>query len=102
MNVWLDDVRRAPKGWRRTTTVDETIALIRSGRAVELSLDYDLDYTDGKRKGVEVLHWLLNEVEQGRIRDYPVLHIHTANPRGGYVMAEMVRAIEATSYRYLK
>lgn len=95
MKVYLDDVRPAPPGWRRTTTVRETIRLIRSGRVREVSLDYDLDYTDPRHNGAEVLEWLAEAVGGSRPVPVPTLHVHTANPYGGFRMAELIRLIEA-------
>lgn len=31
MKVYLDDLRPTPEGWKRTYTVEETIALIEKG-----------------------------------------------------------------------
>jgi hypothetical protein len=55
--VWLDDVRPAPRGWRRARTPDEAINLLRTGRVTELSLDHDLGLiTEGREAtGYDVL-----------------------------------------------
>lgn len=94
MKIWLDDIRPAPRGWKRTKTVDDTIRLIARGDAREVSLDYDLDETDGRRKGVEVLEWISENVDSGRMLRVPVLHVHTANPYGGHLMAGWIQHIE--------
>jgi hypothetical protein len=88
MKLWLDDVRPAPPGWLRTTTVAQTIAAIAQGGITDVSLDYDLDYTDPGHKGIEVMYWLLHAGYR------PTVHIHTANPMGGAKMAVMTRRLE--------
>lgn len=95
MRVWLDDVRAAPPGWVRTYTVDQTLQFLRTGQVVELSLDYDLDATDGLRKGIEVIAWLERKMAEGRINP-PVVHIHTINPGGGMAMCARLHRLEAT------
>lgn len=94
MKIYLDDIRAAPRGWTRTYTVDETIEALRSGKVTQLSLDYDLDYTDPGRKGLEVLTWIARI--HGADPSYPLprLHIHTANPDGAALMAKVICAIE--------
>ena len=46
MNVWLDDIREAPKGWIRCVRPDEVIELLESREVEEISLDYDLGLVD--------------------------------------------------------
>lgn len=93
MRLWLDDVRPAPPGWTWATTVDSTIQTLREHDVYEISLDYDLDYTDGQRKGDEVLKWLAMMVDQ--LDPFPVIHFHTANPQGGAKFAAIWQSIEA-------
>lgn len=93
MKVWLDDMRAAPRGWTLTTTVDETVALLRTGQVCELSLDYDLDKTDRHRKGVEVFDWLEPALARGRI-PAPVIHLHSMNPSGAAEMTLRLRQLE--------
>jgi hypothetical protein len=42
MKVFLDDGRPTPAGWMRAYWPDEVIALLKTGRVEELSLDHDL------------------------------------------------------------
>lgn len=92
MKLWLDDVRPAPPGWTWVATVDGAIAGLRLGGVTEISLDYDLDYTDGDRKGLEVMEWIERNVKA--LKPFPVIHWHTANPRGGQEFARVWRRIE--------
>lgn len=91
--MWLDDVRSAPAGWTRTNTVRETIDLLRTGQVTEISLDYDLDATDPKHKGSDVLDWLEDRLRSGRIAA-PVIHLHTINPFGAATMAWTLHRME--------
>lgn len=58
INVFLDDCREGPRGWVRTSSVEETLSLLEE--AVEpincISLDYDLGYNS--LSGLEVAKWL--------------------------------------------
>ena len=42
MNLWLDDVRPAPKGWIWVKTVRDAQELLSSGKVERASLDHDL------------------------------------------------------------
>jgi hypothetical protein len=96
LRVWLDDDlidRSAPEGWVHVTTAQQAIALLDSGRVLELSLDHDLgdDYRFGR--GIDVVDWLAEQQEvHGRIlwpRDG--ITIHSANAPG---REAMVRTVE--------
>jgi hypothetical protein len=93
MRVWLDDLRPAPPGWRWTKTVRDTIRLLKTGRVREISLDYDLDYTDGHHKGIEVLEWLAPSAADGTLV-LPVIHFHSANPQGAADMTWVWQQLE--------
>ncbi len=61
LRVWLDDDlvdRAAPPGWAQVVTAGEAIAMLDSGRVVELSLDHDLgdDELYGQRNRRHRLH----------------------------------------------
>lgn len=94
MRVWLDDIRPAPPGWVWTKTVPQTIKALESGRVTDLSLDYDLDVTDPKRKGIEVLHWLEEALASGQVERMPPVHWHTANPLGSVRFTMSWRRLE--------
>jgi hypothetical protein len=96
VRLWLDDDlddRAAPQGWVHVTTAQEAIALLDTGRVVELSLDHDLGDDQRFGRGIDVVDRLAEQQEaHGRIlwpRDG--ITIHSANPAG---RDAMVRAIE--------
>jgi hypothetical protein len=70
----------------------ETIAALQNKPVAEISLDYDLDYTDGDNKGLQVMDWMLWAVQRGW--HPPVIHIHSANPLGAAQMVNVWREIE--------
>lgn len=82
MKVWLDDVRPAPRGWRRTRTPQEVIALLATGKVTEISLDHDLGIVEEGREstGYDVLVWLERTVaENPEALPLPAISIHSAN-----------------------
>lgn len=92
VRIWLDDTRAAPPGWTRTTTVRETLDLLRNKEISEISLDYDLDATDGRHKGDEVLDWIARKLQSGQ--PVPVVHVHSANPYGAASMSWRINRLE--------
>lgn len=100
VRVWLDDVRPAPEGWVWTKTVQETRERIERGDVAEVSLDYDLDLTDPNHNGAEIAAWLRRQAMRGF--EIPVVHVHTANPHGGALMAQMRQASEAETGKWAR
>ena len=100
VRVWLDDVRPAPEGWVWTKTVQETRERIERGDVAEVSLDYDLDLTDPNHKGSEIAAWLRRQAMRGV--EIPVVHVHTANPHGGALMAQMRQASEGETGKWAR
>ena len=76
MKLYLDDERKAPDGWWRSYTVDQTIKLLDSGVVKELSLDHDLG--DPNSTGYDVLLWIEAAVVEADFNP-PTIFIHTAN-----------------------
>lgn len=96
LRVWLDDLlddRAAPDGWVHVTTAPAAIALLETGRVVELSLDHDLGDDDLAGKGVHVVdHIAEQQMLYGRdLWPRDGITIHSANPAG---RDQMARAIE--------
>lgn len=95
--MWLDDDlvdREAPEGWVHVTTSRAAIALLETGRVVELSLDHDLGDDRLFGRGIDVPNWL---GEQQEIHDRPLwprdgITLHTANPYGRDAMARAIKA----------
>ena len=82
MKVWLDDVRSAPRGWRRARTPQEVIALLKTGKVTEISLDHDLGIVERGREatGYDVLVWLEREFAANpQALPLPDIHVHSAN-----------------------
>ena len=66
----------------RAFAPEQVIALLRSDRVTELSLDHDLGLEPG-RTGYAVLVWLEREVAAGRWPGpLPEISVHSANPVG--------------------
>ncbi len=91
-DVYLDDVRDAPPGWRRTKGVEETIELLRQKLVDNLSLDHDLgqaaylgDY-EKEKTGYDVLLWLEQNPEYLPLS----IIIHSMNPVGARRMKVVV------------
>ena len=84
VSVFLDDIRPAPKGFLRTYTVRETIALIKElqaeGDVIDvLSLDNDLG--EGESEGYKVLDWLEEEFfTDGSFVLPNRIVVHSSNP----------------------
>jgi hypothetical protein len=91
MKVWLDDWRAEPEGWVRTTTVEETIELLKTDEVDEISLDNDLGL--GFLEGYKVMDWMERELaENGRMPPTKI-HIHTGNPSARKVMEAGLKSI---------
>lgn len=115
LRVYLDDLRDAPEGWVRTYTVEETVALLKTGKVKTLSLDHDLggyshyneelatdglyasDFT-GEKTGYDVLLWLENEVYHRRLTP-PEVEVHSANSAGRKRMLAAVASIKRLQER---
>jgi hypothetical protein len=78
IKLWLDDCRPAPAGWTLARTIAEAIALLKTGRVTDASLDYHLI---GREKGHEVATFIKEEALAGRL---PRLRwrTHTSDPTG--------------------
>jgi hypothetical protein len=91
MEIWIDDVRPAPKGYRHVYSVDEAIDYILSikakGETIEL-IDVDHDAGDFVYYGgdyIRLLDWL-----EMTNRNYPI-RIHSANPVGRENMRRIIQ-----------
>ena len=89
MKVYLDDTRLPPPGWVLTRTIDETIALLKTGTVIELSLDHDLST---KETGYEVLRWIEIKVITEDFKP-PIMHVHSQNPVGKKRMESAIDSI---------
>ncbi|SEK30572.1 hypothetical protein SAMN05216359_101364 [Roseateles sp. YR242] len=97
MKVFLDDERSTPQGWLRAYWPDEVIALLKTGRVSDLSLDHDLG-DDARGTGYDVVLWIeeavaLNAFEPPRIK------VHSANSSARAKMEAGIRSIERLAQR---
>lgn len=98
MKIYLDDERKAPKGWIRVTHPQEVIERLEISsyspkeRVTEISLDHDLGIIeDGKEvTGYDVLLWLEANPEYAP----PVINIHSANISAWKKMQLAIQSIE--------
>jgi hypothetical protein len=104
LRVWLDDDldnRRAWEGWVHVTTAGQAIALIDSGRVIELSLDNDLADDELHGQGKHVVDFICEQQHlHGRLlwpRDG--ITLHTANPDA---RDQMTRAIERYASEHVR
>jgi hypothetical protein len=85
MRVWFDDVRPAPRGWRRTRTPQEAIDLIAAGSVSAISLDFDLGLQDERGldiNGEHVLRWIEEQMFTGTELAMPEVRVHSSNVVG--------------------
>ena len=92
MKIWVDDVRKAPIGYKHCYTVDNTIAEIKLARSKGVQIEVlDLDHDAGKYvfyggDYINILNWL----EEEGIDNIPIA-IHSRNPVGVQNMARIIR-----------
>lgn len=92
MNVYLDDERPAPPGWRLVRWPDEAIQFLKTGEVRSISLDHDLG-DDERGTGYDVLLWI-EEAVATRDFDPPEIKVHTANPPARNRMLAAVGSIQ--------
>lgn len=92
-NVYLDDVRPAPKGYILIKNVEDLIGLITIiGDQIDLiSLDHDLG--KDQRPGYDFVTWLEEKVYTGVYTSIPKLRVHSMNPIGRKKMERGIRSI---------
>ncbi|MEK3917293.1 cyclic-phosphate processing receiver domain-containing protein [Paenibacillus sp. FSL H7-0331] len=85
VNVFLDDLRPCPKGFKLVKTVSECIQVIEKNNINILSLDHDLGF--GRPSGFEVVKYIVNN----KIFPREII-IHTANPFGRIRMFRLLNS----------
>lgn len=94
MKIYLDDERKAPVGWTKVSTPQETIELLENYDVEELSLDHDLGIEE---TGYDVVLWLEEKVVmEGYIP--PVIKVHSSNPAGRDRMLQGIRKINQMAW----
>lgn len=85
LNVFLDDRRPNPAGYKLARTAAQAISYLRAGRVNVLSLDFDLGTEPVT--GLDVVRYMVNH------RVYPKrIIIHSANPIGRQRMLRLLLA----------
>ena len=92
MRVYLDDERATPDGWVRAFWPSEVIALLETGKVLELSLDHDLG-DDERGTGYDVVLWIEEAVAMNGFIP-PKIAVHSANSSAREKMLAGIRAIE--------
>lgn len=91
MKVFLDDLRPAPDGWVRVFWPDEAIALLKTGKVTDISLDHDLG-DDQQGTGYDVLLSIEEAVATDNFK-VPRMIVHSANPAAKARMEAAVATI---------
>jgi len=92
MKVFLDDERQTPEGWTRVYWPDEAIALLKSGKVTEISLDHDLG-DDERGTGYDVILWIEQSVVEDGFQP-PHMKVHSANSSARLKMQAGINSIQ--------
>jgi len=84
INMWLDDVRPAPEGWKHDYSVYEAIDLIKKGHVENASLDHDLG--ENKPTGYKLC------MRMAEFNKWPKNKpaVHSMNPVGAFAMRAII------------
>lgn len=92
MKLFVDDIRREPKGWHRTRTVTDAIRILASLAVDEVSLDHDISCFTPTTGGIhsseetfEAVAWYISIMKHP-----PKVRIHTSNFEAGKRMAKIL------------
>ena len=92
MKVFLDDLRQTPEGWTHVYWPDEAIALLKTGKVDEISLDHDLG-DDERGTGYDIILWIEEAVAtEGFVP--PKISVHSANSAARARMESGIASIE--------
>jgi len=78
MKLWLDDVRKPPRGWKWAKTYEQAVAILETGEVEAISFDHDLG--EGKT-GYDVAVWVEERAVAGQIERL-WWKVHSQNPIG--------------------
>jgi len=104
IHLWLDDIRDPENfgfpGWLWVKTAEEAIAVFKTRRVEEASLDHDLTpdqmcrggilgeiHEDGQKSGYDVVRWLEEHPEFWPPKK---VQVHSANPAGSARMRQVI------------
>lgn len=89
INVFLDDMRKTPKGFYRTYTVKETIDILSTEEVDILSLDNDLG--EEQEEGYKVMDWIEEQIHVNPTFKMPKkIIVHSSNPSAGLRMRKII------------
>lgn len=102
MKIWIDDIRRAPKGWVWIKTVDEALITINTcsldDEEIIISLDHDASdkYTKYGGDYIEILNRLeaecaINDTLKEFVKTKMTFNLHSMNPVGVENMRRIIR-----------
>lgn len=97
-DLWLDDTRRAPRGWYHALTATEAIDVLESNIIHTASLDHDLGPPHAGT-GYDVVKWLAENPEFWPL-DW--VGVHSQNPVGRYNMEQTIARYGPDRYRFKK
>ena len=88
-NLWLDDVRPAPRGWYHATSVEEALDILKNCFVFKCSLDHDLGL---ELTGYDLGKEIVRLREECGLNIWPLAKptIHSQNPPGARNMREMI------------
>lgn len=74
LQLWLDDLRPAPEGWKWVKTAAAAIDLLKTGRVTRASFDNDLG--EAQVEGRKVVLWMA----ENSVWPRDGVAVHSANP----------------------
>jgi hypothetical protein len=92
MKVFLDDERPPPDGWKLVRWPEEVIALLKTEKVTEISLDHDLG-DDEHGTGYDVILWIEERVAMKNFLP-PKINVHSANSSARQKMEAGIKSIE--------
>jgi hypothetical protein len=96
--LWLDDLRPAPEGWVWVKTAKEVINQLACHEFEVVSLDHDLGDDELLGTGLDVLHWIEEQVALHGFKP-PELRVHSMKPVDRMNMFACIEAIGRWSQR---
>lgn len=92
MKLFVDDLRREPKGWIRTSTITEAIIILATKLVVIVSLDYDIVNSCNHRPSEPFSNETFEPVARYlALMEYrPEIQFHTSNHWGFKHMCDIL------------
>jgi hypothetical protein len=90
VRLWLDDLRKPPKGWKWVKNFDQAVKWLATNRVEQISFDHDLG---AGKSGYDVACW----IEAGASRDWIGAvrwSVHSANTVGRERIKAAMRSAE--------